>query len=79
VFAPSRAAFAESGRVLAALAARQGWQLVEEKASLLNDALIAQSCREQWNFSEGLGARRCEELGRVVHTRGRPAGANADP
>ncbi len=47
VFLPSSAAFAESGRVLAALAAREGWQLFDEKPSLLNDALIATSCREQ--------------------------------
>jgi len=45
VFAPSSAAFAESGRVLAAIAAREGWQLLDEKPSLLNDALIAASCR----------------------------------
>jgi predicted nucleic acid-binding protein len=47
VFAPSSAAFARSGRVLAALAASEGWQLFDEKPSLLNDALIAASCREQ--------------------------------
>ena len=47
VFAPSSAAFAESGRVFAAIAAREGWQLLDEKPSLLNDALIAASCREQ--------------------------------
>ena len=47
VFAPSSAAFAESGRVLAAVAASEGWQLLDEKPSLLNDALIAASCREQ--------------------------------
>ena len=47
VFAPSSAAFAESGRVLAALAAREGWQLIDKKPSLLNDALIAVACREQ--------------------------------
>jgi predicted nucleic acid-binding protein len=47
VFAPSSAAFVESGRVLAAIAAREGWQLLEEKPSLLNDALIAASCRER--------------------------------
>lgn len=47
VFAPSVAAFAESGRVVATLAAREGWQALEEKPSLLNDALIAASCREQ--------------------------------
>ena len=47
VFAPSSAAFAESGRVLAAVAASEGWQLVDEKPSFLNDALIAASCRER--------------------------------
>lgn len=47
VFAPSAAAFVKSGRVLAAVAAREGWQLVDENPSLLNDALIAASCREQ--------------------------------
>ena len=47
VFAPSNAAFAESGRVLAALAAHEGWQLLDGKPSLLNDALVAVSCREQ--------------------------------
>ena len=47
VFAPSSAAFAESGRVLAAVAAREGWQLLDEKPSLLNDLLIAASCRER--------------------------------
>ena len=47
VFAPSPAAFVESGRVLAAVAAREGWQVLDENASLLNDALIAASCREQ--------------------------------
>ena len=47
VFAPSSAAFVESGRVLAASAAREGWQLLDEMPALLNDALIAASCREQ--------------------------------
>ena len=52
VFAPSSAAFVESGRVLAAIAAREGWHLLDEKApllndALLNDALIAASCRER--------------------------------
>ena len=47
LFAPSVSSFAESGRVLAAVAAREGWQLLDEKPSLLNDALIAVSCREQ--------------------------------
>jgi predicted nucleic acid-binding protein len=47
VFTPSAAAFVESGRVLAAVAAREGWHLFDENPSLLNDALIAASCREQ--------------------------------
>jgi predicted nucleic acid-binding protein len=45
VFAPSTSAFARSGRMLAAVAAEEGWQL-DEKPSLLNDALIAASCQE---------------------------------
>lgn len=47
VFAPSGAAFVAGGRALAAVAAREGWQLVDENPSLLNDTLIAASCREQ--------------------------------
>lgn len=47
VFAPSIEAFAESGRVLATVAASEGWPRLDEKPSLLNDALIAVSCREQ--------------------------------
>ena len=47
VFAPSPTAFIESGRALAAVATREGWQLLDENPSLLNDALIATSCREQ--------------------------------
>jgi predicted nucleic acid-binding protein len=47
VFAPSSAAFVESGRVLAAVAAQEGWQLLDDTPSLLNDALIAASCRER--------------------------------
>ena len=31
----------------ATVAAREGWHLLNEKPSLLNDALIAASCREQ--------------------------------
>jgi len=46
VFAPSVAAFVQSGRILALVAAREGWQLIDENPSLLNDALIAVSCRE---------------------------------
>jgi predicted nucleic acid-binding protein len=47
VFAPSSAAFAESGRVVAAIAGRERWRKLDEKPSLLNDALIAASCRER--------------------------------
>lgn len=47
VFAPSAAAFVESGRALAAVAEREGSQLLDENPSLLNDTLIAASCREQ--------------------------------
>jgi predicted nucleic acid-binding protein len=47
VFAPSAAAFVSSGRVLASVAAKEGWQLLDDNPSLLNDALIAASCREQ--------------------------------
>jgi predicted nucleic acid-binding protein len=46
VFAPSSAAFVESGRIIASLAAREGSR-VSENPSLLNDALLASSCREQ--------------------------------
>ena len=47
VFAPSGTAFVESGRIIAAVAARDGWHVFDENPSLLNDALIAASCREQ--------------------------------
>ena len=43
IFAPSAAAFVASGR---ALAKRESWQVLDENPSLLNDALIAASCRE---------------------------------
>jgi len=46
-FVPSAAAFAESGRLVATLREREGWQVLDDKPSLLNDALIAVSCREQ--------------------------------
>ena len=46
VFSPSSSAFLESGLVIARLAAREGWQPIGEKPSLVNDALIAVSCRE---------------------------------
>ena len=47
VFAPSAAAFVASGRALASVAEREGWQILDENPSLLNDTLIAASCREQ--------------------------------
>jgi len=47
VFAPSTLAFRESGRLLAELAAREGWPAVQANPSLANDALLAASCRER--------------------------------
>ena len=47
VFAPTTAAFVSSGRLLAAVAAREGWTVVRDNPSLLNDALLAASCRER--------------------------------
>ncbi len=47
IFTPSAAAFIESGRALATIAAREGWRVLDENPSLLNDALIAASCVEQ--------------------------------
>jgi predicted nucleic acid-binding protein len=47
VFTPSRDAFLRSGQMLASVAVREGWTEGYEKPSLLNDALIATSCREQ--------------------------------
>ncbi|MGH6623630.1 MAG: type II toxin-antitoxin system VapC family toxin [Burkholderiaceae bacterium] len=47
VFTPSAEAFAASGRLIAQLATREGWSRLHEKPSLLNDALIATSCRER--------------------------------
>ena len=46
VFAPSSRAFRESGRILAELAAREGWPAIYSNPSLANDALLAASCRE---------------------------------
>lgn len=40
-FAPTAAAFVDSGRAVAAVASQEGWQLLDENPSLLNDALIA--------------------------------------
>jgi predicted nucleic acid-binding protein len=39
-------AFVRSGRLIAAVAAREGWPTVHENPSLLNDALLAASCRD---------------------------------
>jgi predicted nucleic acid-binding protein len=47
VFAPSTRAFRESGRLLAELAAREGWGSIHANPSLANDALLAASCRER--------------------------------
>jgi predicted nucleic acid-binding protein len=47
VFAPTSAAFVNSGRLLAAVAVREGWEAIYENPSLLNDALLASSCHER--------------------------------
>ena len=47
LFTPSATAFRESGRLLAALAEREGWEAVLSNPSLGNDALLATSCRER--------------------------------
>ncbi len=44
VFAPMATAFVRSGRLIAAVAAREGWPAVHQNPSLLNDALLAASC-----------------------------------
>jgi predicted nucleic acid-binding protein len=46
VFAPLSTAFVRSGRLVAAVAAREGRAAVYDNPSLLNDALLAASCRE---------------------------------
>jgi predicted nucleic acid-binding protein len=46
VFAPMITAFVRSGRLIAAVAVREGWPTVHENPSLLNDALLAASCRD---------------------------------
>jgi predicted nucleic acid-binding protein len=46
VIRPSTGAFKESGRILAGLALRDGVDLSKAKGSLVNDTLIAASCRE---------------------------------
>lgn len=47
VFAPSPDAFVRSGRILVNLAQREGWEGMRDNPSLLNDALLASSCRER--------------------------------
>jgi predicted nucleic acid-binding protein len=47
VFTPTISAFVSSGRILAAVAAREGGTAVHDNPSLLNDALLAASCRER--------------------------------
>jgi predicted nucleic acid-binding protein len=47
VFAPTAAAFVNSGRLLAAVAGREGREAIHDNPSLLNDALLASSCRER--------------------------------
>ena len=47
VFSPMPAAFVDSGRLVAALAEREGWEAIYENPSLLNDALLAASRRER--------------------------------
>jgi predicted nucleic acid-binding protein len=47
VFAPATTAFVSSGRMIAAVAEREGWEAIYENPSLLNDAVLASSCREQ--------------------------------
>ena len=47
VFAPTPNAFVQSGRLLAAVAGRDGWATVHQNRSLLSDALLAASCRER--------------------------------
>lgn len=47
IVTPSAAAFKESGRMLAALVAREGADTVRGNRSLANDTLLAASCREQ--------------------------------
>jgi predicted nucleic acid-binding protein len=46
VFTPVTSAFVQSGRLIAAVAAREGWPTVHDNPSLLNDALLAASCHD---------------------------------
>jgi predicted nucleic acid-binding protein len=70
VFAPSALAFRESGRLLAELAAREGWAAMHSNPSLANDALLAASCREHGITlvtSDGDFDRFLPSLGRWRH------------
>jgi predicted nucleic acid-binding protein len=72
VFAPSTLAFRESGRLLAELAAREGWPAIHSNPSLSNDALLAASCREQGFTlvtSDGDFDRFVPSLGRWRHVK----------
>ena len=72
VFAPSTLAFRESGRLLAELAAREGWPAIYSNPSLANDALLAASCREQGFTlvtSDGDFDRFLPSLGRWRHVK----------
>lgn len=46
VFAPTPASFVDSGRAIASLARTEGWQRMTARAPVLNDALLAVSCRD---------------------------------
>jgi predicted nucleic acid-binding protein len=72
VFAPSTLAFRESGRLLAELAAREGWAAIRSNPSLANDALLAASCREHGFTlvtSDGDFDRFLSSLGRWRHVK----------
>ena len=72
VFAPSALAFRTSGRLLAELAAREGWGAIHANPSLANDALLAASCREHGFTlvtSDGDFDRFLPSLGRWRHVK----------
>ena len=72
VFAPSTLAFRHSGRLLAELAAREGWAAIHSNPSLANDALLAASCREHGFTlvtSDGDFDRFLPSLGRWRHVK----------
>jgi predicted nucleic acid-binding protein len=76
VFAPSTLAFRQSGRLLAELAAREGWAAIHSNPSLANDALLAASCREHGFTlvtSDGDFDRFLPSLGRWRHVKPWPS------